>query len=402
MKKLVTLFSVVTVCLTVVGSSCAAELAGVDIHAFVSQGFVQTTHGNNFPTNNSEDGSFNFNEFGINFGKQITSKLHVGMQLFAQDRGYYGNDDITIDYAYGDYRLTDWLGFRAGKIKNPMGLYNETRDNDSLRTNILLPQGIYTDSQRETAIALSGAGIYGTVPLGPAGAVSYQLQVGVLPITSDGGTAQTIATLVPGGSTPTDATSKTAVVSYLEWRPPVDGLRLAVSSLNSSFNVKTSNAAVAASVNIDDFKRYVFSTEYTWRDLVLAAEYMREDFTANTTATTLVDMPTGYPPPYDILPAGYVQNSADRNKRDSWYVSMAYRLNDFIETGVYYNAFDGNRDVDNRDYQNDTALTLRIDPIKDVVLKFEGHSLRGKGLMIDGPDGKHDWEMFLAKATYSF
>lgn len=69
----------------------------------------------------------------------------MGMQLFAFDRGNYGRDKVTIDWAYGDYRVNDWLGFRAGKVKIPLGLYNEARDNDALRTFIFLPQQAYFD-----------------------------------------------------------------------------------------------------------------------------------------------------------------------------------------------------------------------------------------------------------------
>lgn len=402
MKKLIVACSIVAFGAGFAGFAHAFDIGGVDIHAFVSQGFVQTTKENNFPVSNSGQGSFNFNEFGINFGKQLTPDLRVGMQLFAQDRGSYGKDEVTIDWAYGDYRYADWLGFRAGKIKNPMGLYNETRDNDSLRTAILLPQGIYTDSQRETAIALSGAGIYGTVPLGQYGSLAYQLQAGVLPIKSDGGTAQTVASLVPGGSTPTDASSKTTVVQQLEWRTPLDGLRLSATGLQSRMNVKTTTAAVDYSIDLKNYQRYVYSAEYTWNDLVVAGEYMREDFDADTTGTTLVDLPTGLPAPYDILPAGSVMTSSQENKRDSWYAGATYRFNEMFEAGAYYNEFYGNRDQRNSNYQKDTALALRIDPLKNIVLKIEGHIIDGTSLLIDGTGAKKDWYLFATKATFSF
>ncbi|MDD2856726.1 MAG: hypothetical protein PHU01_14470, partial [Desulfuromonadaceae bacterium] len=304
------------VCSIIFGLSAQAyalDLAGVDIHGFASQGFVKTINQESFIADNSGEGSLNFNEFGINFSKQVTSDLHLGMQLFAQDRGNYGKDKLSLDWAYGDYRFEDWLGFRAGKIKNPIGLYNETRDTDSLRTSILLPQGVYADAQRDNAIALTGAGIYGAVPAGAAGALEYQIQVGVLPIETDGGSAEQMkykinATGV-GNADVTDAGSSTTLLHHLEWQPPVDGLRLAAMAIHTKINFQVEDSVPVGMVTLnpvppavagakaviyapritkiknDNLNKYVLSAEYTWRDLILSAEYLRQNFDANSTST---------------------------------------------------------------------------------------------------------------------
>ena len=65
----------------------------------------------------TEDGTFEFNEFGINFGKELTDKLRVSIQFFSKDLGSYGNNKVVLDYAFGDYRWKDWLGVRAGLLK---------------------------------------------------------------------------------------------------------------------------------------------------------------------------------------------------------------------------------------------------------------------------------------------
>ena len=113
MKKLIMVLAAAL--LTLAATTLHAyELEGVEIHGFISQGFIKTTKQNNFPVSDSGDGSFRFNDFGINFAKQITPALRVGLQLNAFDRGTYGEDKVTVDWAYGDYRLNDWLGFRVG------------------------------------------------------------------------------------------------------------------------------------------------------------------------------------------------------------------------------------------------------------------------------------------------
>ena len=64
----------------------SAELGGVDIHGFISQGFIMSdTY--NYLTHNSKEGSFDYNEVGINFSKEMTDKLRLGIQLFARDLG---------------------------------------------------------------------------------------------------------------------------------------------------------------------------------------------------------------------------------------------------------------------------------------------------------------------------
>lgn len=61
---------------------CAQEANKVDIHGFVSQGFIYST-GNNFMADSTEDGSFEFNELGINFATNVEEDIRVGMQLFS-------------------------------------------------------------------------------------------------------------------------------------------------------------------------------------------------------------------------------------------------------------------------------------------------------------------------------
>jgi len=91
--------------------------------------------------------------------------------------------EIDIDWAYADYRYRNWLGLRVGKVKKPRGLFNKTRDLDSERTCIFLPQSIYDDKNREASLASKGAGIYGTIPFG----IEYEITHGLFDIPQDGG-----------------------------------------------------------------------------------------------------------------------------------------------------------------------------------------------------------------------
>ena len=116
----------------------AEEQFKIDIHDFLSQGFLYSNRNNYLA--DTETGTFQFNELGINFAADLTDRLRLGIQLAARDLGDMDNDKVVIDWAYADYRWRDWLGIRVGKMRLPLGFYNKTRDLDMLRTFIFLPQ----------------------------------------------------------------------------------------------------------------------------------------------------------------------------------------------------------------------------------------------------------------------
>ena len=113
----------------------------VEMHGFVSQGFIKTTNNNYLA--NSKRGSFEFTEVGINFTKSLSDRMRLGVQLFARDLGPVGDYKPQFDWFYLDYRFADWLGIRAGRTKLPFGLYNEINDIDSARVpNPASPVGL--------------------------------------------------------------------------------------------------------------------------------------------------------------------------------------------------------------------------------------------------------------------
>ena len=399
-------------------ASGAVDLGGVDIHGFISQGFIKTTSQNNFPVSNSGKGSFNFNDFGINFTKEITPDLHLGLQLFAFDRGNYGRDKITIDWAYGDYRFKDWLGFRAGKVKIPLGLYNEARDNDALRTFIFLPQQAYFDYERDSLVAILGGGIYGSIPMGGAGTLNYQAEIGAVPAVSDGGFAREIGGMLGGTSdllNITDINSTTSIAHSLEWRTPVSGLRALATGLHTSLsgtaNVTdhsfdntdgtTGHTTGSATWKYDNLHRYIFSLEYTLNDLILSGEYELDDYTLSTSSTYANGTTGAYNSP---------------QATDSWVIMATYRFNDWFEMGGFYHEVYADRHHRDgstfaafalgKDYNmwwKDAALTLRFDPITNVVVKLEGHYINGNYEVIENIGGaKKDSYILATKDSYSF
>jgi len=183
MKKYIALFMIISG-LILAQNSAAYELGNVDIHGFISQGFMQSDTYDYFartdkPT--TSEGTFELNEMGINFSSSLTDELRLGIQLFAMDLGDYGNDELVVDWAYGDYRVNNYLGIRAGKFKIAHGLHNEVKDIDSVRTFVFLPRAIYYPGMRDLFGGMKGVSLYGELPYG----VSYQGGYGLVQVTTE-------------------------------------------------------------------------------------------------------------------------------------------------------------------------------------------------------------------------
>src|SRR3954464_2878161 len=180
------------VALSLVSSGARAQddPNALQLHGFVSQGFIKTTRNNYLGNTQRAQGSVDFTEVGLNVTKPLGDKLRVGLQLFAHDLGNLGNYAPQLDWYYLDYRFFDWLGLRAGKSKLPWGLYNETNDVDAGRVPVLLPQSIYPVTSRDSLFAQTGAELYGNGPLGAAGSLEYRLYGGTIFVNTADASAQ--------------------------------------------------------------------------------------------------------------------------------------------------------------------------------------------------------------------
>jgi hypothetical protein len=383
------------------------EIPAIALHGFVSQGaFVST---DNDYLGHSERGSFEFLEAAVNISSEVTDRLRVGAQLFTRDLGPIGNYALSLDWAYLDYRLRDWLGLRAGRIKIPFGMYNEFIDVDAARVQILPPQSVYSIRNRDILLAHAGFSLYGSAPLGGAGALDYNAYAGALFVDP------TSSALVVVGPVELDAVdTKYVAGGQLFWRTPLHGLRVGGSFLHSnlafhfSVDTLTSMQLVATGMVPDDFDGAftygyrdinlgIGSAEYTIADWTFSAEYSRQTFRIYSTIPTVF-------PGTDIDSEGL-------------YGMASRRLTDWIEAGAYYSLFFA--DADDRDgsgerfteshraYQRDLAVTARFD-INDFWLwKLEGHYMDGTGDLIDDDPADPDnlasqWGFFLVKTTLTF
>ena len=135
----------------------------LQIHGFASQGVVHTSDNHWF--GDSTNTSFDLTELGLNGSFQLNPKVLFSAQVLSRRAGEMYDGEPSLDYALGDFTFVSApdrrLGVRVGRIKNPLGLYNETRDVPFTRPTIFLPQVVYYDNLRNLILSSDGLMLYG-------------------------------------------------------------------------------------------------------------------------------------------------------------------------------------------------------------------------------------------------
>ncbi len=364
------------------------DLMSLEVHGFASQGFIYATNQNLYLAENSNKGSFEFTELGVNFTKQLLDNFRVGFQLFSRDLGPIGNYTIRADWYYLDWHYRDWFGVRAGRVKLPFGLYNDTSDIDSARVPVLLPQSLYPSENRDYLLAQTGVEIYGRFNLEEAGALEYRFY---------GGTVFIDPTLDRLPATTVDFTSLTTPYIFggrLMYETPIEGLRFGASAqfLELDIDLATRTTPILTATLRIPAVLWVASVEYATHDLLLAAEYSRW-YTVNHSSDNAV------------IPS----NSGIQSERG--YVMASYRVTKWFTPGAYYSLLYPNAEVrtGREAQQHDIAATLRFDINPYWLVKLEGHFMAGTaGLNVGLNDNRPlstlapYWGAFFIKTTAHF
>jgi hypothetical protein len=348
----------------------------VQVHGFISQGFVYTDD-NNWLTMNTSQGSAAFTDFGLNMSSQVTDKFRIGAQGYDRNLGHLGQYHPSLDWAVADYRFKSWFGVRGGKVKTRLGLYNDTQGEDFLRTFALLPQSVYPTDLRDATISHLGADMYGEI--------SFRHRLGVLAYTAYAGhRSDSIYSGYPyylssfGGD----------IKSYgglqygadLRWSTPLKGLLVGASRMNEDitgkgsainpFNPGAGLVPYSESSKADWTNQ--FYGEYVVGRFRIDSEYRR--YWRN-----------------QELFSGTSESFADIR---GWYVSGAYRICKRFQIGSYYSHYTISNIVGgalsafyppatdtaipaNHDY--DKVITGRVDLNRFWNVKVEGHFMNGYG-----------------------
>lgn len=369
------------------------------VNGFLSQGYIKSSGNNVF--GDSKDGSFQLNEFALTLNSVPLERLRLSLQLMSRDLGAEGDNDILIDWAMVDYQLTDAFGVRLGKVKLPIGLYNQHRDSDFLRSVAFLPQSIYDENKRTLVVSAWGGSIYGNFSLGWAGDLDYQGYYGVVDFRNDSGQAVGMENLTKatvkkkglGTVTGFDADNQYVMGGSLVYYPPVDGLRFGFSYFTgkTEFNFKLVDTSSKSTGHSKDF--VVFSAEYTASDWTLSSEYT--EFTGDRKVMN-IDIPDG--------------------RSQGGYVQLCYYLHETVAISTFYDVVYA--DKDDRDGSNfaakgqpdflgwrkDFCAAIRWDMTDNWMVRAEYHNVDGaaQGLSIFNSGVERYWSYYVLKTSFNF
>ncbi len=356
----------------------------VQVHGFGTQGYAKTNQNNWLTMNTANGGSGQFTDFGGNASTTFGDKLRVGAQFYDRRVGQLGGWHPLLDWASADYKFRSWLGFRGGKVKTVMGLYNDTQDMDSLHTFALLPQSIYPTDMRDATLSHVGGDLYGTFqPNRKAGRFAYTVFGG----DNIQGVYGGYPYLLTVHGIYLNHSSGPVWGGDLRWNTPAKGLLVGASYENDqTTNTGTMNPSVALGgpdvtlpyweKSRKDFTEQFYS-EYTRGNLRIDAEYRR------------------YSRDFAIFNGQFEANI----NPNSWYTSGSYQVAKWLDLGAYYSSIvsswvvsvpgqvesPSTSDPDRHIY--DKVVAARFDYKTHYYTKIEGHFMNGYGADTMYPGG---------------
>ena len=387
--------AVISLCLA--GQSYAADSQNwlpesVQIHGFLSQGFIHTSD-NNFFGKSDDSISTDFRELGINGSWSLYPNLQFAMQVVWRDAGKTDNSGLRIDYGLASYNVysseTTLLTLRGGRVTTPLGFYNDTRDVASTRPSILLPQSIYFDVNRNLALSADGGYLYGEHRTEYG---DFSLNFGlIIPRMNDPDFKNVLTGSDPGRME--GDTSWVARLGY-EWQSGLIRLAATYADFEGDYKPSTNSALQPGSWQ---FNPLILSAQYNAENWSLTGEYALR-------RAKLQDF--GFP---NVAFTG-----------QSFYVQGTYHLTDSLEGIVRYD--DLIWDIEDRKgkklsqasnftipghsrFAQDWTFGLRYEILPSLMLSAEYHHVNGTGWLsaLENPQGTtQHWNMYLMMMSYNF
>jgi len=364
------------------------------IHGFMSQALIVTDHNDFFGPSSDDGGSLEYTELGINASFRPMSNVLVAGQLLARQAGDIQQlNDIELDYGIIDYQFYSnadmTSGVQLGRFKNPLGLYNQTRDVAITRPSILLPQSIYFDRTRQPALAADGATGYFEKLL-DNGALRLQIGAGKPRMDEQ----SELSAL--GNDDLGDYSGETSYIAQLRYEYGGGGtiFALTYADVNAGLDSKTTGPG---------------SGDFSFQPWIFSFQYNRESWSFTSEYAIRHVKSSGFADPYNYEATG-----------ESWYVQFTYRLADDWQWLLRYDSLVTDRDDQSgrkyvgetgrpayTRYAKDWTTGLQWQPYSRVLVSSEFHNIEGTGWVPfqDSEEIKAQekyWNMLLFQVSYLF
>lgn len=385
-------------CVLTLGSGLARaqELGhGVQLHGFVSQTAVWTS--DNQVGGRSADGvGLDMRELGANLSWRPDPDWLLSGQVLARWAGEADRGGARVDYAFVDrsWRVgeTTRLGARLGKVKNPYGFFNTTRDVAHTRPGVIMPQSVYLDQIRNFFLAAPGVTLYGDTETS-GGSLSWQL--GVLRPEVDDVDLEYMFFLAPR---PGRFEGANSWLGKLLYEPDGGRWRLGLTLGEMNMRYQPGNDPLGTGRN----------SLPTW---VLSLEHNREHWTWTGEYAQTISKFRDYGAPFNAnrdntVEAWYVQ--ATRRFGPDWRAYLRYDvlyLDRKDRDGAHFSLVTGGLPGHLR-YARDAVLGVRYD-VGGFAFWAEYHHVDGTAWLarVDNPVGnklKRDWDMLVLQAAWYF
>lgn len=407
--------------LLLLGMTARAEDSGLNqrdlqIHGFVSQGFVLSKGNNVNGSSKDSSGSLKYQEFGVNSSWRPRGDLLLAGQLASVRAGASTDEYLVLEYGLVDYTPYQGergrFGLRAGKIKLPIGFYNDSRDAVFTRPSILMPQGVYLDNSGARAFGYFseiGGSIYGDLY---AGDHAIYLEATGFGEQGLGDTAD-IAILRKKAA----GEFKVDRGVLLRLSDDYDGgrARAALSLASVKVNYKADpNKPFSTASNLFakdgdlDFKQAVLSLQYNWPQFSLTGEYVWRTFKLDE---LIPANPFGLSSKVDLSPTGaYLQGTYRITPRWSSFLRYDEQIRDGNDrNGRSQSARSKQPQPRYYFFAKDWTVGTRYDLGSNVAMWAEFHYVDGVAWVnpLDNPgfdSGRADryWNLFTVMLGYRF
>lgn len=367
------------------------------VHGFASQSFILTSN-NNFFGDSKDHGSFDFRELGLNASWRVSPKFLVAAQGVARWAGRNDEGAPRLDYGLVDYTLLSnvertW-GVRLGRVVNPIGFYNDTRDVAFTRPSIFLPQSVYFARVRDLTLSADGGQLYSDQRTS-IGDFSFQFNI----VRPRVGSREELALL--NRDFPGELEGDFSFGGRLLYEKDGGAIRLAVSSFQADFSFEPERVPNHPSPQAGSIKfvPVIFSGQYNREQLTLTSEVALRYFKYTDFGPIIPEMSfTGL----------------------SWYIQASYRLTPrwgvvarFDRLCIELGDCNGDKfaartgQSAHRRFADDWMVGARWDVTSSIMLRAEFHHIRGTGWITveDNPNLnnlKENWNMFAFLVSFRF
>ncbi len=394
-----TLFFGLVIGICVAPPAWAVDAQKIQVHGFASQAYTLTNK-NNFFGESTGKGSLEATELGINTSWRALPEVQLSGQLLWRKAGNIGNEKIQLDYGFVDYRFFSneqhHHGVRFGRIKNPLGLYNDTRDVAFIRPGVILPQSIYFERTRDLALSSDGGELYGELRFS-ANTLGWELMI-AQPRTHDVDTEIALLGADRLGNLQGDA----SFIGRLIYDYYGGRVRLAISSARLNLEYQPGSGDPSGSGAIR-FTPVIFSGQFNSEKWTLTSEYARRHFLFGD----------------NII---YVPLTLKKITGQSYYLQGSYRLTDkwglMIRYDVAYQNIDdktgGKLEAQTAgtlpgysQFSKDWTIGARWQPSPAWMVRAEQHWINGTAWLPfqDNPDRTktyQHWRLFTVLVSYRF